>query len=671
MSNLTLVPDCIADIIILALIICIYFDKSGHTYFKEDQPFQNCLHLSFININVHLFAMVYIVYADKVSPTIGIFALTFDLVLGGLVSTLVFRYIIFLLHQNSDKSYLRLSLNLLFGVSIFYLAIVLLNLKTGWIFSFDTSGTYIAGKLEGILTFLYLTHILFTLSSFRIFKMHAYRAIYRLGTVSIPIFVGAVILQFIFPSMAFNAIYGMLAVVIIFICVQQNTNELDSMTALYTRPMLSSFLEFSIKKKQKLHILAIKLDQFQQISTRFGAENGDRILKEIARYLQQTYPKYSYRMKGVTFILVFPDSKEEEYQENLVQLMERFKEPWKISGDVETVVRAGFADLVWTGEDNTNVSMLLANIEYALNILKNDRELNYIRFGKSLQEAYDRRDHIIQRLKTAQSEKDSFRFTFQPIFTVAPDTEQKENATNWPQFAGAGLYASKGNSPFKCVGAEALLRLNDIDGTPLSPGEFIPIAESTGQIYEISYMTLKMACDFLNQNILPENWFITLNISAHQFVNKHFIQTVIDTLETYDIKPGRLKLEITEYTSLVNADAAMDHISALHRYGVGVFLDDFGVGYSNLFAASHLPLECVKIDKSLMKDVQSGTAAHRMLQAFISGFAEFKIPVLVEGVEEKWQSQVAHEMGAAMMQGYYMSHPLEESDFIRWVKTMK
>lgn len=648
--NLTLAPDALANLVILALIACIYFDSSGYSNSQKDRLFLSCFPISLVNINIHIVGLICIYYGGKVSLSLTSFVLTTDLIVGGLLSLLIYRYLIIILHQNTGKGHYTLSIVLLYGIFVVYLAAVFLNLKTGWIFSFDASGALVRGKLYLILLYLYVFHFLMMFGGFITLKNRAHHALHRLAAIGLPVCLGATIVQLAFPEISFNALYGVLALFIIFISTQQSASEIDSLTSVYTRSMLNSFIELNINKKQKFYILAVKIEQFQQINMRFGSKNGDSFIKEISDYMKRRYPKTSYRMKGVTFAIIFQNCTEEEYRQNLDELMGRFEQPWQINSYTESLVNASFADLIWSGEENGDVNMLLANIEYALSILKGDRERNYLRFDKSMKETYDRRESIIQRLKVAHTEEDAFRFTFQPIFKASPETSKN------------------GGALFVCTGAEALLRMNDSDGTPLSPAEFVPIAEITGQVHDISYMTLAMACDFLNKKALPEDWFLTLNVSAHQFVSRHFIQTVIGTLEKYKIKPGQLKLEITEYTSLVNEDAAMDHIALLHRYGIGVFLDDFGTGYSNLFAASHLPLECVKIDKSLLQGIHSGSAGYGMLQAFISGFAEFKIPVLVEGIEEEWQSQIAYEMGAAMIQGYHMSHPLEEEEFLRFAQ---
>ncbi len=180
-------------------------------------------------------------------------------------------------------------------------------------------------------------------------------------------------------------------------------------------------------------------------------------------------------------------------------------------------------------------------------------------------------------------------------------------------------------------------------------------------------MTLRMACDFLKKNSLPKDWFITLNISAHQFIDKTFIRAVIRSLKENNLDHRQMKLEITEYTSLVDGDVAIEHINLLGSHGIEVFLDDFGTGYSNLFAASRLPIRCVKIDRSLIQHIKFGTPAYGLLAAFISGFKKFEIESLTEGIEEDWQFKAIYEMGAAMAQGYYLSRPLEEEAFLSWI----
>ncbi len=656
--TLSLVPDCFSSVILVAIIICMRFDKSGYVDFQKNRLFQKCVYVSLLNVILHIPVLLILSNTDKISQPLTTALMTVSFIVSGILALLIYGYLILHLHSNSPSIYCRISLAIRYAMSAVYALIVLLSLKTGWVFSWGPDRSLLEGRLYEVCLILYVAHFLVMLVEFIIFNKRGPYSFYRLAFIAGFTCAGATVIQLIFPSGSLNATYGALAVFVIFISVQQNANEVDSLTSIYMRSMLNSLLDLTLKKREKFSILAIKIERFQQINMRFNPENGDNFLKQIAAYLRQIEPKHIYRMKGVTFALVFPDYSEADYQAKLSQIRERFTKPWRVNVTTETMIDASFADLVWDGKDHKNTNTILSNIEYALTVVRLDRSTNYLRFDQSMQEDYNRREHVIDRLKFAMDEDQAFRFCYQPIFALQEELRESYEAQSQRDI----------DPPFTGVGAEVLLRLNDTDGTPLSPAEFIPIAESTGQIVEITHMTLRMACDFLKKHSLPENWFITLNISAHQFIDKNFIHTVIRSLKDNNLNYRQIKLEITEYTSLVDEDVAIDHINLLGSHGIEVFLDDFGTGYSNLFAASHLPIGCVKIDRSLIQHIKFGTPAYGLLAAFISGFKKFDIESLTEGVEEQWQLKAIYEMGAAMAQGYYLSRPLEEEAFLAWIK---
>jgi EAL domain-containing protein (putative c-di-GMP-specific phosphodiesterase class I) len=210
-------------------------------------------------------------------------------------------------------------------------------------------------------------------------------------------------------------------------------------------------------------------------------------------------------------------------------------------------------------------------------------------------------------------------------------------------------------------GVEALLRWHNPAAGEVSPVEFIPIAEETGLIPSIGEWVTRTACRdgarWLQLGYdVPR---LAVNVSALQFAGGNFTALVKRILGECGLPPSRLELEITETALMDNLDGVIDQIELLRRMGVRFAIDDFGTGYSSLSHLQNLPVDCVKIDRSFIKDLQPGAEGCTTLVRGIIALAHnLGLQVVAEGVETAQQLALLKTLGCDINQGFYLHRPM-------------
>lgn len=199
----------------------------------------------------------------------------------------------------------------------------------------------------------------------------------------------------------------------------------------------------------------------------------------------------------------------------------------------------------------------------------------------------------------------------------------------------------------------------------MSPAEFIPLAEKRGLINELSWMIIEMACRFLSEHTeYPGN--VSINFSVQQFLEPDIVQRMAELVKRYDVRPERIKIEITERIIAEDTKQVLTLMRELSSQGFGFYLDDFGTGYSSLAYVLTLPFESIKLDKSLVDGV--GNERNRILvESMIKCFHAIGVDTITEGVETEEQNRILRELGTDKIQGYYYSRPLPEGEFLALV----
>jgi len=227
-------------------------------------------------------------------------------------------------------------------------------------------------------------------------------------------------------------------------------------------------------------------------------------------------------------------------------------------------------------------------------------------------------------------------------------------------------YQLQVNDSGRPLGAEALIRWHHNERGIVSPLDFIPLAEETGLILPIGKWVLDTACAQLKaweKSALTCDLVLAVNVSAKQFHQSEFVTHVKAALKHYDIKPERLKLELTEGMLLENIEETIANMNALKTEGVKFSLDDFGTGYSSLQYLKRLPLNQLKIDQSFVRDIVNDPNDRAIVRTIIAMAKSMGLDVIAEGVELELQQQLLLKKGCQNFQGFLFAKPLPIAQF--------
>lgn len=212
----------------------------------------------------------------------------------------------------------------------------------------------------------------------------------------------------------------------------------------------------------------------------------------------------------------------------------------------------------------------------------------------------------------------------------------------------------------KIASFEALVRWKSTEFGDIYPDEFISVAEQKGMIVDLGYLVFKKACEFLHryQDTHGNQVRINVNVSVIQLLNPKFPNTVKALAEQYNVDTQNIVLELTETLILDGNRNAVEQLNRLKKYGFQLALDDFGAGYSSLNSFFDLPLQQIKIDRSIALRSLNNPATFEYLSFVIQLCKTYDVDIVIEGIEDPNMQKVFTDMGASYLQGYWFSKPL-------------
>jgi diguanylate cyclase len=231
----------------------------------------------------------------------------------------------------------------------------------------------------------------------------------------------------------------------------------------------------------------------------------------------------------------------------------------------------------------------------------------------------------------------------------------------------------------RLAGFEALLRWRHPTRGMLLPSAFIPIAEASGLIVEITDWVLAqvgqtfpaIVKQALHNVAAIDPLFMSVNISGHDLARPSFVDSVARMLQASGIEPASIKLEVTEGVLMKDPANAVAALDACRRLGVAVALDDFGTGYSSLSALSTLPITTLKIDRSFVGSIIQAPASRRIIQMILRLAEELAIPVVAEGIEQPYEERLLAELGCDFGQGYLFGRPASLDQTLALIRRWK
>ena len=376
-------------------------------------------------------------------------------------------------------------------------------------------------------------------------------------------------------------------------------------------------------------VLCLDLDNFKSVNDTLGHQFGDELLRLLAKRLPKVLREQDTlaRLGGDEFAVVLPNIEQTEDVRRMAQrLVDAVRAPFEIDGHtVPVTVSIGIA-VADTPE--CTADHLLRYADMALYEAKRNGRNGMAFFKPEMETTALKRHEMEMDLRQAIISQ-QLRLHYQPI---------------------------KDASHVRTVGREALMRWQHPTKGLIMPNDFIPVAEETGLIHELSAFTLHEACREAMRWEPHET--VAVNLSASQFANSALVSLVESALTTSGLPADRLELEITESVLLANSAANLSTLTRLKDMGVKVALDDFGTGYSSLSYLRSFELDKIKIDKSFTQDVESSREALAIIRAINGIGRSLDIPTTAEGVETPAQLRRLTEEGCTHFQGYLLGRPV-------------
>lgn len=231
----------------------------------------------------------------------------------------------------------------------------------------------------------------------------------------------------------------------------------------------------------------------------------------------------------------------------------------------------------------------------------------------------------------------------------------------------------------KIAGFEALMRWKHPEKGMISPGIFIPVAEESGLIVELSKWALDVSCDAIkdlqkaaNPGLLSDHpLFISVNFSVKDFSDSDFFKQIETTLDKKATKPEQIHLEITESLLMEAPEAAKTALEKCRQHGVAVSIDDFGSGYSSLSYLHYFPIDTLKIDQSFIRSMTSHPASLVLVKSIIGLARNLKMKVIAEGIETQEEAKTVRDLGCEECQGFWFSKPLPYEEAVKFIQNWK
>lgn len=428
----------------------------------------------------------------------------------------------------------------------------------------------------------------------------------------------------------------------------------DTLTGLPNRQYLMKSLSIELasakRDKSQVALMFLDLDGFKQVNDSYGHDAGDKLLCGISSEISDAMRDGDIvgRLGGDEFLIILVGNPTNLQLEAIAKrLINRITQLHHIDGwRVDPSVSIGIA---LATDSNYAASTLVTNADVAMYKAKNEGKGRYIWFTASMQEATRRKIQVATHLPQA-IENNEFHL----------------------------VYQAKVNSEGEVVGFEALLRWFDNELGNISPAEFIPIAEQSDRISEITLWVIVQACleiPHISEHY-GEDIRVSINLSAYDLKNVHVTEFILEGLRSGGIPRNNVEFEITESAYMNNFSIANAFLAELKKEGCKISLDDFGTGYSSLSYITEFNIDTLKIDRQFVSQIGTSKRSELITITIIEMAKNLNLNVCAEGIETHEQSAFLTDNGCNILQGFLYSKPipldalfsqLEEQAFLRQV----
>ncbi len=426
--------------------------------------------------------------------------------------------------------------------------------------------------------------------------------------------------------------------------LHQLSGHIDSVTRLPNRAQMVEDLDtlctgFPGERRSLMLLDVISHSQLQAAVRAVGIRPLEGTLRQIAAKLRSLLPPDAalYHVSETRFSFLLPGDSVEAHEAAAAHLLARMREPFSSGGiTFEPNIRAGLVDFALEHDEAEDV---LRKATSAMHESTSKRQ-GHLWHGACYDAAHRRAFGLLRDVLPGL-QRGEFRLVYQPKLNLR-----------------TGTYA----------GVEALARWTHPEFGNVSPGEFIPLIESTTLIHELTPWVVDQA--LAQQRCWRDagiDLTIAINVSSHNLEHPGFLAMVADACRRHDVPPDRVHVECTEH-SVLTGPTTQATLEALRAMGAQVSLDDFGMGFSNIACLSSLPVQLLKIDQSLVMPIDGDARALQLVTSLIQMGHALGYRMLAEGVETRAVYDLLVTAGCDALQGYFLSRPLEAgalAEFIR------
>lgn len=439
------------------------------------------------------------------------------------------------------------------------------------------------------------------------------------------------------------------------ITIQKTTEEkvhwlahFDPLTGLPNRTLLNDRVNYAIRiadhNQSSLALLFVDLDHFKYINDTLGHHIGDEMLVQVASRIQTILREADTlsRQGGDEFMILLSNTDADDAAHIAEKLVEYVSQPYQLQHhNLSVTLSIGIALYPIDGKNLTELSQAA---DAAMYRAKHDGRNCYRFFTPEIQERSTRNLELENALRHALS-NDQMELYYQPQLSI--ETRQ-------------------------LIGAEALLRWKHPTLGAISPSEFIPIAEESGQIIAIGEWVLRQALGQLKNWIEEglEPFIMAVNLSAIQFRYPNLVSQVLGILDELQLPTHCLELELTERIASENPLQAIDIMNTFSDHGIRMSIDDFGTGYSSLNYLKKFQVYKLKIDQSFIHDIADNSEDQTIVNTIVNMAHSLNMITIAEGVETIEQLDLLRQSGCKEVQGFYFSKPLPADQFKIFVQTL-
>lgn len=448
--------------------------------------------------------------------------------------------------------------------------------------------------------------------------------------------------QYFVQEVVLTSVSNAVLMLMLYLAMQNPSELLDPVTRVGNESAFIAQMRHVLGHRSEQTVITIHLRQFHHIHAAIGIENSSLILQDVGSYLLRLCGKFHVYRTSTDAFAVLADTSEDAKMV-CAAIEERFSKDWMVREnhillDMELIIQH-------YPEDFQTISEYFGIRQFLIEQVTEAGTHAVLEADASCVERYRRRTKVEMAILRAIRDK-SFEVNYQPIYSV----EEK-----------------------RIVSLEALVRLQDDELGYISPEEFVSIAERDGNIIYIGEQILEECCKFLARHILSNGSLgirtIQLNISMVQCLRQNLSETIIPVLEKYHVPPSMIMLELTERIAISAPERMKRHMNELGKLGITFAMDDYGSGNSNCSYLIQFPFGEVKIDKEIVGAYFENDTAKVVLENEIRTMKQLGIPLIVEGIETKEQSEEMERLGVDYIQGYYYGKPMPEKECLRHIRS--